>query len=52
MRNRPDSFVVAEARNEATVDDLEDASFTLSGSIGSPMEKAGHVLVTPSASLS
>jgi hypothetical protein len=32
MRNCPDGFVVAEARNETTVDDLddlEDASFML-----------------------
>jgi hypothetical protein len=40
MRNRPDGFVVAETRNETTVDDLEDASFTFDGSIGSLIEKA------------
>jgi hypothetical protein len=34
MRNRPDGFVVAETRNETTIDDLEDASFTFDGSIG------------------
>jgi hypothetical protein len=43
MRNRPDGFVVAEARNETTVDHLEDASFTLDCSIGSLIEKAAHV---------
>jgi hypothetical protein len=43
MRNRPDGFVVAETRNETTVDDLEDASFTFDGSIGSLIEKATHV---------
>jgi len=43
MRNRPDSFVVAETRNETTVDDLEDASFTFDGSIGRLIEKATHV---------
>ena len=32
MRNRPDRFVVAETRNETTVEDLEDASFTFDGS--------------------
>ena len=37
MRNCPDGFVVAEARNETTVDDLEDASFMLSCSIGSTL---------------
>jgi hypothetical protein len=46
MRNCPDGFAVAEARNETTVDDLEDASFMLSCSIGSLMEKAAHVPVT------
>ena len=46
MRNCPDGFVVAEARNETTVDDLEDASFMLSCSIGSLIEKAAHVPVT------
>jgi hypothetical protein len=45
MRNCPNGFVVAEARNETTVDDLEDASFTLSCSIGSLIEKAAHVPV-------
>ena len=38
MRNCPDGFVVAEVRNETTVDDLEDASFMLSCSIGSLIE--------------
>jgi hypothetical protein len=33
MRNGPDGFVVSEARNEPTVDDLEDASFMFDGSI-------------------
>jgi len=37
MRNRPDGFVVAETRNETTVDDLEDAFFTFDGSIGGPV---------------
>src|SRR5258705_3777373 len=46
MRNCPDGFVVAEARNQTTVDDLEDASFMLSCSIGSLIEKAAHVPVT------
>src|SRR2546426_11851274 len=45
MRNRPDGFVVAETRNETTVDDLEDASFTFDGSIGGLIEKATHVPV-------
>ena len=45
MRNRPDSFVVTEARNETTVDHLEDTSFTLDGSIGSLIETAAHVPV-------
>ena len=45
MRNGPDGFVVAETRNETTVDDLEDASFTFDGSIGSLIEKATHVPV-------
>jgi hypothetical protein len=39
MRNCPDGFVVAETRNETTVDDLEDASFTFDGSIGSLIER-------------
>ena len=46
MGNGPDGFVVAEARNETTVDDLEDASFTFDGSIGSLIEKATHLPVT------
>jgi hypothetical protein len=41
----PRWFVVAETRNEKTVDDLEDASFTFDGSIGSLIEKATHVPV-------
>ena len=45
MRNRPDGFVVAETRNETTVDNLEDASFTFDGSIGGLIEKATHVPV-------
>jgi hypothetical protein len=45
MRNCADGFVVAEARNETTVDDLEDASFNFDGSIGSLIEKATHVPV-------
>jgi len=45
MRNRADGFVVAETRNETTVDDLEDASFTFDGSIGGLIEKATHVPV-------
>jgi hypothetical protein len=31
MRNCPDGFVAAEARNETAVDDLGDASFMLKG---------------------
>src|SRR5438132_500039 len=50
MRNRPDGFVVAETRNETTVDDLEDASYTFDGSIGGLIEKARHAPVPPSAS--
>ena len=46
MGNGPDGFVVTEARNETTVDDLEDASFMLNCSIGSLIEKAAHVPVT------
>jgi len=45
MRNRPDGFVVAETRNETTVDDLEDASFAFDGSMGSLIEKATHIPV-------
>jgi hypothetical protein len=33
MRNRPVGFVVAETRNQTTVDDLEDASFTFDGTM-------------------
>ena len=29
MRNCPDGFVVAESRDETTVDDLEDASYAV-----------------------
>ena len=42
MRNRPDGFVVAKTRNETTVADLGDASFTFDSSIGSLIEKATH----------
>jgi len=45
MRNRPDGFVVAETRNQTTVDDFEDASFTFHGSISSLIEKATDVAV-------
>ena len=49
MRNCPDGFVVAEARNETTVDDLEDASFMLSCSMGSLI--GGACAGYPSASV-
>jgi hypothetical protein len=41
MRNCPDGFVVAETRNETTVDEIEDASFTFDGSIGSCVQIDG-----------
>src|SRR6266705_3702243 len=40
--NGPDGFVVPEARHQTTIEDLEDASFAIDGSICSLIQNAAH----------
>src|SRR5690242_3557261 len=41
----PDGFMVPQARDKATIEDLEDTSFAFDGSIGSLIHNAAHLAV-------
>src|SRR5215472_266320 len=45
MCNGSDGFVVSQAKQQTTIDDLEDAPFVFDGSIGSLIENAAHLTV-------
>jgi hypothetical protein len=46
MGDRSDGFVVSQTWHEATVHDVEDASFVFDGSIRSRIEDAAQVAIT------
>jgi len=46
MGDGPDGLIVSEARHQSTIDNLENSSFRLGGSIGSLIENAAHLAVT------
>src|SRR5215467_2032590 len=46
MGNSTDGLIVPQARHQATIHNLENASFAFDGSIGGLVEKTPHLSVT------
>src|SRR5437016_10049060 len=46
MGDGPDGLIVSEARDESTIDNLENGSFRLGCGVGTLIENASHVAVT------
>src|SRR5258708_37058836 len=46
MGDGPDGLIVSEARDESTIDNLENGPFRLGCGVGTLIENASHVAVT------